>query len=213
MTNAVHVVDYGVGNLFSVARAVEACGGEAKLTSKPAEIAAADRLILPGVGAFRNGMEGLRSYGLDAAVCDFAATGRPLLGICLGMQMLAGRSSEFGDNPGLGLIPGEVRAIPQEGADGQPHKVPFIGWAHLSATRPSGFEGTPLAGLAAEDAVYLVHSYHFVPEESADLLAVYDYDGQAVGAAVARGNIFGCQFHPEKSAASGLKIVRQFLSW
>jgi glutamine amidotransferase len=212
VTTTVHVVDYGVGNLYSVARAVEASGCVACVTGDRTEIVSADRVILPGVGAFRNGMDGLRAGGLDQAVREFAATGRPLLGICLGMQMLAQCSFEFGEHEGLGLIEGTVRSIPAEGALGEPHKIPFIGWAHLRETRTDGFDGTPLRGLDDSDAVYLVHSFHFEPENSRDLLAVYDYDGQSITAAVARDNIIGCQFHPEKSAATGLKIISQFLA-
>jgi glutamine amidotransferase len=211
MSGTVHVVDYGVGNLYSVARAVETCGAEARVTASAAEIAAADRLILPGVGAFKNGMDGLGEAGLDDAVREFASKGRPLLGICLGMQMLASTSYEFGEHRGLGLIPGEVRIIPPNGADGVRHKIPFIGWVGLHATRPSGFDRTPLAGLDRTDSVYLVHSFHFEPVDRADRLAVYDYDGIPITAAVTCDNILGCQFHPEKSGSAGLKIIRSFL--
>src|SRR5690606_25364420 len=194
----VHVIDYGVGNLYSVSRAVEKAGGEVVLTDDASQIASADRVILPGVGAFRDGMAGLARRGLDEAVLAFAATGRPLLGICLGMQMLARESVEFGTHRGLGLIPGRVVPIPRLGADGTPHKIPFIGWVALKPRHPEGFSGTPLAGIA-NDPVYLVHSFHVEPDDQAHLLAAYDYDGVPVTAAVARGNIFGCQFHPEKS--------------
>lgn len=212
MNGVVHVVDYGVGNLYSVARAIEASGGQARLTDRAAEVAAADRLILPGVGAFKNGMDGLREAGLIDAVRTFAATGRPLLGICLGMQMLATCSQEFGEHGGLNLIPGEVHAIPAENPAGLRRKVPFVGWVNLEATRPSGLVSTPLAGVGAGDAVYLVHSYHFLPEKRDDLLAVYDYDGATITAAVTRDNIIGCQFHPEKSGAVGLNILGRFLA-
>lgn len=211
MTVRVHVIDYGVGNLYSVARAIEKVGAEVVLTEDHAEIATAERLILPGVGAFRDGMSGLAERGLDDAVRTFAGTGRPLLGICLGMQMLASESVEFGTYKGLDLIPGRVVPIPQHGADGMPHKVPFIGWASLEATRAEGFEGTPLNSVA-ENSVYLVHSYHMEPESDADILAVYRYDGIAITAATRRDNVFGCQFHPEKSGPVGLNIVASFLN-
>lgn len=211
MTVRVHVVDYGVGNLYSVARAVEKAGAEVVLTENRAEIATADRLILPGVGAFRDGMAGLAARGLDDAVRRFAATERPLLGICLGMQMLASESAEFGNYVGLDLIPGRVVPIPRLGADGTPHKVPFIGWAALNPTRAEGFVGTPLEKVEG-DSVYLVHSYHLEPEADTDLLAVYNYDGLAITAATRRHNVFGCQFHPEKSGPTGLGIIASFLS-
>lgn len=211
MSVLVHVVDYGVGNLYSVGRALEKVGAEVRLADSAAAIAGADRLILPGVGAFRDGMAGLARNGLDTAVCAFAASGRPLLGICLGMQMLASESLEFGHYAGLDLIPGRVVPIPREGAGGMPHKVPYIGWSTLEPTRHAGFAGTPLAGVEGA-AVYLVHSYHAEPADAGDLLATYRYDGVAVTAAIQRDNVFGCQFHPEKSGPAGLGIVARFLA-
>ncbi len=210
MTRRVHVVDYGVGNLYSVARAVEKAGGEVVLTENYAEIASADRLLLPGVGAFHDGMAGLARLGLDEAVRAFAETGRPLLGICLGMQMLASESHEFGIHPGLGLVSGRVVPIPHEGADGAPHKVPFIGWATLKATRANSFTNTPLAEIK-DDSIYLVHSFHVEPTDPTELLATYCYDGIPITAAIQRENVFGCQFHPEKSGPAGLGIVRRFM--
>lgn len=211
MSHKVHIVDYGLGNLYSVARAVETCGGEPVLVSNAAEVRYADRLILPGVGAFENGMQGLKSAGMAEAVVEFAGTGRPLLGICLGMQMLATTSREFGEHAGLDLVPGEVVPIPREGADGTPHKIPFIGWVRLHPARDAGMGGTVLEDFGKADYVYLVHGYHFEPRQGDDLLATYDYDGVPITAAVARDNIIGCQFHPEKSSTAGLKIVRAFL--
>ena len=210
MTGAVHVVDYGIGNLYSVARAIEKVGGEPRLTSDTIEIANADRLILPGVGSFRDGMSGLTAAGLGDAVRTFASSGRPLLGICLGMQMLATESTEYGVHQGLGILPGRVEAIPSNSPDGQQNKVPFIGWASLASSRPSKFSGTILNGLAADDSVYLVHSYQYCPDQPEDLLATYSYGGMDIAAAVARDNIIGCQFHPEKSGAVGLDIIQRF---
>lgn len=211
MSAVVHIADYGIGNLYSVARAIEKSGAEARISADRPEIANADRLILPGVGAFKNGMDGLRAAGLDDAVREFARSGRPLMGICLGMQMLATRSLEFGDTPGLDLIPGSVAPIPPMGADGAPHKIPFIGWAELEDVGARGYGGTPLRDMQAEDSVYLVHSYHYAVDDAADLLAVYRYDGVPVTAAVARDNVVGCQFHPEKSGPVGLRIVSRFV--
>lgn len=210
--NRVHIIDYGIGNIYSVARAVEKVGAEARLTDDPAEIAAADRLILPGVGAFGKGMAGLAERNLDEAVLAFARTGRPLLGICLGMQMLAGESAEFGTHRGLGLIPGQVMPISSKGSDGAPRKVPFIGWAMLEPRYTGGYGGTPLAGVGRDEAFYFVHSFHFLPENEADLVAIYHYDSAPIVAAVARNNIFGCQFHPEKSGPAGLRVIANFLA-
>lgn len=210
MTRRVHIVDYGAGNLFSVARAIEKAGGVPVLTEDLAEIAAAERLVLPGVGAFRDGMSGLTRNGLGDAIQTFAATGRPLLGICLGMQMLADRSHEFGTHDGLGLIPGNVVAIPRTGRDGRPHKVPFIGWAALEPTRVEALNASVLAG-SADCSVYLVHSYHVEPQDPADILAVYRYDDVPVTAAIQRDNVLGCQFHPEKSGPIGLAMISRFI--
>lgn len=208
----VHVVDYGVGNLYSVARAIEKAGGTAKLTAKPTEIAGAERLLLPGVGAFRDGIAGLHRVGLDEAIVRFAESGRPLLGICLGMQMLATQSSEYGSHVGLGIIPGHVEAIDAAGPQGCPRKVPFIGWAALEPTRSAAYSDTVLSQLTAEDSVYLIHSFQFLPDDPADLLAIYRYEGLSITAAVARDNIIGCQFHPEKSARVGLRVIERFLT-
>jgi glutamine amidotransferase len=197
---------------LSVARAVEKCGAEPVIVADPEALARADCLILPGVGAFRDGMAGLARRGLDAALRDHAASGRPLLGICLGMQMLAEESVEFGRHEGLGLVPGRVVPIAATGAGGGSHKIPFIGWTEIEPSRADGFWGTPLAGVETHDAVYLLHSYHFEPGRSGDRLATYDYDGVTVTAAVARDNIIGCQFHPEKSGPTGLGIMAAFLA-
>jgi glutamine amidotransferase len=205
------IVDYGVGNILSVRRALEHCGGDVVLANKPSEVLDADYLVLPGVGAFRDGMAGLRKNGLDEAVLRYAESGRPMLGICLGMQMLASRSFEFGTHKGLDVIPGEVVAIPKLTATGQLHKIPYIGWAPITETRTGSFENTPLKSISPGEYVYLVHSFHLEPCNPADKIAFYDYDGVEVTASVRHGNIFGCQFHPEKSGAVGLRIVAAFL--
>ncbi|WIW95940.1 imidazole glycerol phosphate synthase subunit HisH [Altererythrobacter rubellus] len=211
MTKSVAIVDYGAGNLLSVRRAFEKVGATVALASRFGDIMDADYLVLPGVGAFRDGMAGLRQNGLDEAVLRFADAGKPLLGICLGMQMLASESEEFGSHNGLDLIPGKVRAIPAAGRDGPLHKIPFIGWARLNASYPGAFEGSPLAGLGEDSFVYLVHSFHVEPEDARNASATYDYDGIKVTAAIQKANIFGCQFHPEKSGPVGLHILRSFL--
>lgn len=211
MTGTIHVVDYGVGNLYSVARAIEKIGGTVHLTADPKEIACADRLLLPGVGAFRDGMAGLRQAGLTDAIVSFAASERPLMGICLGMQMLATTSSEYGLYEGLGIIPGRVEAIAPVGLNGHQRKVPFIGWADLEPVRNDGFAGTFLSDMVAKDSIYLVHSFQFLPDDPTDLLATYCYDEEPVTAVVERANIIGCQFHPEKSGRVGLKLIERFL--
>lgn len=206
---SVTVIDYGSGNLLSVTRALEHCGANVVLSDDPAQIAAAERLVLPGVGAFADGMAGLSSAGLIDPIRSFAASGRPLMGICLGMQMLASSSEEFGASEGLGLIPGHVVAIPARTLDGKPHKIPHIGWADLILN--PGRENDDDAGIVDGEAVYLVHSYRFEPSAAEHRLADCVYGGQRIAAAVRDGNIVGFQFHPEKSGKVGLNILAAFL--
>ena len=208
----VAVVDYGVGNLLSVRRAFEHCGAGVDVTSDPAAIRAAPRVVLPGVGAFADGMAALRRAGLDEVVLQVARRGVPLLGICLGMQMLFEASEEFGTTAGLGLIPGEVVQVPDSDLEGAAQKIPHIGWSGLLL--PDGrasWAASLLADVRPGEAVYFVHSFMATPASPDDRLADCSYGGQAVSAAVARGNVMGCQFHPEKSGEVGLRILRRFL--
>lgn len=209
-TVEVTVVDYGLGNLYSVERALQSQGVEVRLSSDPEEIARAGRLVLPGVGAFADGMRGLRDKQLVEPLREYARTGKPLLGICLGMQMLATVSEEFGEHEGLDLIPGRVRAIPAVDSEGRPHKIPHIGW---NALQPAGspWSSSLLADTPPGSAVYLVHSFHVLPEDPRHLLATCAYGGHAITAAIRSGNIFGCQFHPEKSGPAGLRMLSAFL--
>ena len=209
----VTVVDYGVGNLYSVQRALEFCGATRVLvSSSPIDLEDADRVILPGVGAFADGMQGLRNYGLVRAILDYAASGRPLMGICLGMQMLATLSEEFGLHKGLNLIPGRVVPIPHQRVDGGLRKIPFMGWAKLNAASDARWTDSLLSGLPVNGSVYLVHSFHVQPDSSENLLATYDFEGCAVTAAIKIGNVTGLQFHPEKSGDLGLNILTKFIS-
>ena len=197
------ILDYGVGNLFSLSSSLAAIGEESEITSDPAVIAEADRIILPGVGAFKDAMEKLRSSGLIAPLKEAAARGIPILGICLGMQLLFDKSFEYGEHEGLGMISGEVRPIPAEGL-----KIPHMGWNALSF----GENKHPLfAQLKEGDHVYFVHSYAAVKCEQS-VIALTEY-GAPVTAAVAKGNVMGCQFHPEKSGEVGLRILRAFCAF
>lgn len=208
---SVVVIDYGIGNLFSVRRAFEHCGCEVAVSSDPAVLAAAPRLVLPGVGAFADGMRGLIERGLDKVVVDYAASGRPLMGICLGMQMLASVSEEFGEHKGLGIIPGRVASIPRLDPEGRPYKVPHVGWADLDADDPSSaWAGTILEGLTSQDAVYLTHSFAVAPADPSHRLAYCRYNGAKVTAAIRKGKVYGVQFHPEKSGKVGLRIISNF---
>ena len=208
----VAVIDYGVGNLLSVSRALVQCGAKATVTADPATILAADRVILPGVGAFANGMAALRASGLDTVVHQVAAAGTPLLGICLGMQMLMDVSDEFGETTGLGLIPGRVVQIPGHTTTGEAHKIPHIGWNELvHPPGSSSWHAGLLDGLTQGEAVYFVHSFMAQPADPAHRLADCLYGGIAVSASVQRGQVLGCQFHPEKSGKVGLRVLANFL--
>ncbi len=209
----VTLIDYGVGNLFSVRRAFEHCGAQVLLTADPTEIAQAERLVLPGVGAFANGMHELRARGLIAPIQEYARADRPFLGICLGMQMMLEISEEFGTHAGLGLIPGKVIAVPSSGATGAPHKVPHIGWNDIHYPVPGiQWEQTILEGLPQDASVYFVHSFTAFPADESHRLADCDYDGCRLSAVIRSGNLYGCQFHPEKSGENGLRIIRNFLA-
>jgi glutamine amidotransferase len=212
MAKRIIVVDYGVGNLYSVQRALEVSGAEEiVLSSDPNVISQADGLVLPGVGAFADGMRGLRERGLVEPIRAYAQSGKPLLGICLGMQMLATASEEFGCHEGLGLIPGEVVAIPRKATSGEKVKVPFIGWTCIQSAELPSLPGSVLEAYREHDAVYLVHSFHVVPHNAEHMLATYHFGGHAITAAIRKGNITGFQFHPEKSGVAGLTLMRRFL--
>lgn len=213
MKPIVTVVDYGMGNLLSVARALEHCGAVVMMTADPDAIRTSPRVVLPGVGAFGDGMAELCRRGIAEVLREVAAKGTPLLGICLGMQMLLDESEEFGLTKGLGLIPGRVVPVPAMTADGQSQKIPHIGWNAL--VLPLGretWEDTLLQEVKPGEAVYFVHSYMAAPANPAHRIADCLYGGMRVTAAIGRDNIFGCQFHPEKSGEVGLKVLRRFLA-
>lgn len=198
----IRIIDYGVGNLFSLKSSLRAIGIDADYTGNPAEIRKADKLILPGVGAFRDAREALRSTGLDRVVQEEAGRGKPLMGICLGMQMLFDRSYEYGEYEGLGLIPGEI--VPMEGRIPKDLPIPHIGWNELMLKQPSPL----MKNTANGDYVYFVHSYYAeTPAEY--VIATTDY-GVEMTAAVQKDNVYGCQFHPEKSSEVGLSILKAF---
>lgn len=213
MKKHVLVVDYGVGNLLSVCRAFEACDAVAELSGNPARIASAERLVVPGVGAFGDCMGELRKRDLVKPIMDYIGSGAPVLGICVGMQMLMQIGEEFGEHEGLGVVPGRVRAIPGTRRDGVRHKIPHIGWNALD--KPSAgtdWAGTILEGVAPGSTCYFVHSFTAEPTEDRYRLADCDYHGRRISAALRAGNVSGTQFHPEKSGETGLHILRNFLA-
>lgn len=196
------IIDYGVGNLFSLKSSFEAIGKEVTVTADKTVIQAADKILLPGVGAFEDAAAKLRACGLDTVIKEEVANGKPLLGICLGMQLLFDKSYEYGEHEGLGLISGTVRPI----ADVIPkdYKIPHIGWNALAMQKPSPI----FKELSDGDYVYFVHSYYATDcEEATTATAEY---GAPLTASVQNKNVFGCQFHPEKSGEVGLKILKAF---
>ncbi len=196
------IVDYGVGNLFSLEQSFRAIGAEVQVTSDPQIIADAEKILLPGVGAFGDAAEKLRQSGLDQVIIREANAGKPLLGICLGMQLLFEEGFEYGCHKGLGLIKGQIRPI----ADVIPEtlKIPHMGWNALSFTKDSKL----FSNIHDGDCVYFVHSY-YAAGCAEDTIATAEY-GYPLTAAVEKGNVFGCQFHPEKSGSVGLEILRAF---
>lgn len=197
------IVDYGVGNLFSLTCSFRAIGAEAKLTSDRAEIEAADKIVLPGVGAFGDAAKKLFSSGLAEVVIAEAKKGKPILGICLGMQLLFDKSYEYGCHNGLGLIKGEIRPITDLIPAG--YKVPHIGWNALTFPKKNEL----FQYLVEGSYVYFVHSYYATGCDES-VIATTEYGG-LLTAAVASGNVYGCQFHPEKSGEVGLKILKAFV--
>ena len=196
------IIDYGVGNLFSLRSSFHKIGVEVEVSSEPLTIASADRLILPGVGAFGDAIEKLRASGLDRVLCARAEAGVPILGICLGMQLLFEKSYEYGEHTGLGLLKGSV--VPMAGVIPENLKIPHIGWNALHFRKKSKL----FRDIKEGDCVYFVHSY-FASRCEDSVIATAEY-GEELTAAVEQGNVMGCQFHPEKSGDVGLAILRAF---
>ena len=211
-TPEVTVIDYGVGNLLSVQRGFEHCGAKVILTTDPEKIIAAKRVVLPGVGAFANAMQSLDRLGLVAAIQELAQRKTPLLGICLGMQLLLEESEEFGLTSGLGLIPGRVIAVPNHTLSGATQKIPHIGWSALQPSNAKeGWQHSLLQDNSPSEAAYFVHSFMAVPIDPDHRIADCLYGGHKITATIGRDQITGCQFHPEKSGEVGLKILRRFI--
>jgi glutamine amidotransferase len=204
----VALVDYGSGNLRSVAKALERPGLRVEVTGDAGSLPRADAIVLPGVGAFADCMASLRAKGLDDAVRSAIAAGRPYLGLCLGLQLLFDESEEHGRTVGLGILPGRVERFPERDPQGRPLRVPHIGW---NTVRFSGAHPM-LERLPPEDVYYFVHSYRVVPADPAHVVGRADYGGP-FAAAAARGNLFAVQFHPEKSQSSGKRLLDAFADW
>ncbi|MBN2045875.1 MAG: imidazole glycerol phosphate synthase subunit HisH [Anaerolineales bacterium] len=195
------VINYGLGNLHSVEKAIAYAGGDAKVTDDPEMILKADKVVLPGVGAFADGMKGLAARGVVSSVKETALSGKPLLGICLGMQLFFEASEEDGHHEGLGLLKGKVKAFDQPGI-----KIPQIGWNQLEIDKPSRL----MQEIQQGSYVYFNHGYYCIPEDVSDILTTTWY-GVRFASTVQRENVIGVQFHPEKSQQIGLKIIRNFV--
>jgi imidazole glycerol-phosphate synthase subunit HisH len=212
MTARVAIVDYGVGNLFSVKQACAHVGISAELARSEQDIAAADAIILPGVGAFGYAMDRLRDYQLLTAVKDSALSGKPFMGICLGFQLMFDGSDEIGSHEGLGLVKGSVRPLSaREGSYSSPKfRTPVVSWLPISARDGGTWEGSLLEKLQPHSEMYFVHSFAANPVDRSDILAETTCQDITYCCAIERGNLFGCQFHPEKSGLTGLEIYRSF---
>jgi len=208
----VTIVDYNLGNLFNVQRAFEAVGADVVMTQDPFVIRKAACLVLPGVGAFADGMKNLEQLGLVVPIQEYLSRGRPFLGICLGMQMLFERSLEFGDHRGLGFFAGTVAPIPPHSDNGESLRVPHVGWNEIrGATLDSNWDDSALATTQPGTCFYFVHSFAALVSQSRQALATTQYGGHQLIAVVRRDRVIGCQFHPERSGPAGLNILRTYV--
>lgn len=204
----VGIVDYGMGNLFSIERVLNHLGCAAKISSDPAVLSKALKLILPGVGAFGDGMRNLGQRSLVEFIKDFAHSGKHILGICLGMQLLMTESEEFGLHQGLGLVAGKVVKLYEAEAGEHFYKIPHVGWNRINFRQAGLLEGLP-----SQVFVYFVHSYAVYPDNPNDVIARTTYGNNDFCSVLGRANIFGCQFHPEISGETGLRIIENFLNY
>ena len=206
------VIDYGIGNTFSVMQALEKLGANAELTSNFDTILAADRVILPGVGAFGRAIARLRNIGLEEVLLEYVSTGRPFMGICVGMQLLMERGYEFGEHQGLGLLQGAVEKIDFGSLDETKERVPIIGWNHIHTNPNNASQERLFVSDDQKASYYFVHSFEVKPENQEHIAAWSTVGQNELVAAVAHDNIFGVQFHPERSSYFGLRFLEKFLS-
>jgi len=207
-TARIGIVDYGMGNLFSVAQALRHVGLDPQICKDPDAVAQWDAIVIPGVGAMPNAMANLQRSGWDAAIREHAQSGRPSLGVCLGMQLLFETGSEHGDHSGLGLLPGRVERVPERNPSGERRLVPHIGWNTVVEAR--AWEGSVMGATVSGTPFYFVHSYVCVPSHQEQVLATTEYAGFRFCSAVRSGMIMGCQFHPERSGPAGLRLFMEF---
>ena len=206
MSHKIGIIDYGLCNLLNVSNAISYVGGNADIIEDPKLIQKYSHIILPGVGAFKNGMRGLKLRGWIDPIISHSKNNKPLLGICLGMQMMLQKSYEFGEVDGLGLIKGKVVQIPNVNSDGNKHKIQHIGWNEIYYKKRSNFN------VSNKAPMYFVHSYMAKCDNDKNIIATCNYNNIEIESIIVEGNSFGCQFHPEKSGVAGLEIIRKFIS-
>lgn len=204
--NKVAIIDYQLGNMFSVKQACEFLGYEAIITSSKDELRKADYAILPGVGAFGDAMDNLEKLDLVSPVHDFIASGKPFMGVCLGLQLLFSESEEFGNNKGLSIVNGTVKRFPFSGTDGQVLKVPQIEWNEIYEKKEGSWQKSPLSTCRDGDHMYFVHSFFVEPADESLVLSETVYGGLRYCSSILMNNVFACQFHPEKSGRYGVEI-------
>lgn len=209
VSKQVTLIDYGAGNLLNVQRAFEHLAVDVKIATTAEEVFKAERIVFPGVGAFPEAMQQLQSQELVEAIKE-SALEKPFLGICLGMQMMLDSSDEFGLTNGLGLIPGQVKKLPGFSTDNVKMTIPHMGWSKIRASL-TDWQNSPFSDIPEENAFYFVHSFYADVKNAKDQLAVFDFGGHAITAAIQKDNLIGCQFHPEKSGELGLKIIQSYL--
>ncbi|MEY3984369.1 MAG: Imidazole glycerol phosphate synthase subunit HisH [Bacteroidota bacterium] len=212
MTQKIGIIDYGLSNLLSIYRAFAHVGAEVSIITEAKSVSGMDKIVLPGVGSFPDGMKLLHDLGFVAPLIGHAAAGKPFLGVCLGMQMMLSRGFEMEETPGLNLIPGDVLPLPALDAAGKPNRIPHVGWEFLREPEHGRWKETPLSEHAEVHPFYFVHSYYARPEHTAHVWAEADFAGFKFAAAVRNGLVFGTQFHPEKSGSQGLELLHQFVT-
>jgi len=205
------VIDYGMGNLFNVVRAFEALECDVSITNNFKDIVNADKLLLPGVGAFEDGINDLKTSNLDSAIKEFSVTGRPLMGICLGMQLLMSMSKENGRHDGLNLIEGDVIKFNEPNEKSSKYKIPQIGWNKLLENKLNKWPGSILEGIENNAYMYFLHSYYVNPKDKKIVISETSYGQNLFCSVLQKNQIIGCQFHPERSGEIGLKILKNFI--
>jgi len=211
MKSKIGIIDYGLSNLLSIYRAMVYAGADVAIVSEASDFPHFDKLVLPGVGAFPDGMKMLRERAMADPLRKYADENKPLLGICLGMQMMLGMGYEICETPGLNIIPGKILPLPKSDENGHAHRIPHVGWEYIHEPFLDAWKTGPLHVENARNPYYFVHSFYAVPDDKNHIWAEAEFGPMKFPAAVRRGTVFGTQFHPEKSGEQGLELLRQFV--